>query len=109
MVIDLYDDKLHNDRDDLIKKYQDLITWSTHIYIVSPVWWFRLTPKLETFFDQVLTPGFAYKFVNITKLYAFPKPLPAPVTTTVLFSKLIPLNFRSPHTLIQSHHYTYQQ
>ena len=73
-VIDLYEDKLHNDRDDLIKEYQDLITWSTHIYIVSPVWWFRLTPKLETFFDQVLTPGFAYKFVNITKLYAFPKP-----------------------------------
>jgi putative NADPH-quinone reductase len=54
MVIDLYDDKLHNDRDDLIKKYQDLITWSTHIYIVSPVWWFRLTPKLETFFDHVI-------------------------------------------------------
>ena len=73
-VIDLYEDKLHNDRDDLIKEYQDLITWSTHIYIISPVWWFRLTPKLETFFDQVLTPGFAYKFINITKLYAYPKP-----------------------------------
>ena len=73
-VIDLYEDKLHNDRDDLIKEYQDLITWSTHIYIVSPVWWFRLTPKLETFFDQVLTPGFAYKFVNVTNLYAYPKP-----------------------------------
>jgi hypothetical protein len=31
MVIDLYDDKLHNDRDDLIKKYQDLITWSKNV------------------------------------------------------------------------------
>ena len=55
-VIDLYEDKLHNDRNDLIKEYQDLITWSTHIYFISPVWWFRLTPKMETFFDEVLTP-----------------------------------------------------
>ena len=73
-VIDLYEDKLHNDRNDLIKEYQDLITWSTHIYFISPVWWFRLTPKMETFFDEVLTPGFAYKFKNFTKLYAYPKP-----------------------------------
>ena len=73
-VIDLYEDKLHNDRNDLIKEYQNLITWSTHIYFISPVWWFRLTPKMETFFDEVLTPGFAYKFVNFTKLYAYPKP-----------------------------------
>ena len=73
-VIDLYEDKLHNDRNDLIKEYQNMITWSTHIYFISPVWWFRLTPKMETFFDEVLTPGFAYKFVNFTKLYAYPKP-----------------------------------
>ena len=72
-VIDLYEDKLHNDRSDLIKEYQNLITWSTHIYFISPVWWFRLTPKMETFFDEVLTPGFAYKFLNFTKLYAYPK------------------------------------
>ena len=26
------------------------------------------------FFDEVFTPGFAYKFVNITKTYAYPKP-----------------------------------
>ena len=73
-VIDLYEDKLHNDRGDLIKEYQSLIKWSTHIYFISPVWWFRLTPKMETFFDEVFTPGWAYKFVNVTKLYAYPKP-----------------------------------
>ena len=73
-IIDLYEDKLHNDRNDLIKEYQNMITWSTHIYFISPVWWFGLTPKMETFFDEVLTPGFAYKFVNFTKLYAYPKP-----------------------------------
>ena len=60
--------------DELIKEYKKLITWSTHIYFVSPVWWFRLTPKMETFFDEVLTPGFAYNFVHVVGKYAFPKP-----------------------------------
>ena len=74
-TIDLYEDKLHRNRTELIKSYQDLIKWSTHIYFISPVWWFRLTPKMETFFDEVFTPGWAYKFVSVTKLYAYPKPL----------------------------------
>ena len=74
-VIDLYEDKLHNDRNDLIKEYQDLITWSTHIYFISPVWWFRLTPKMETFFDEVLTPGFAYiSLLTLLNYVAYPKP-----------------------------------
>jgi len=73
-VIDLYEDKLHRDKVELIKSYKDLVTWSTHIYFVSPVWWFRLTPKLEMFFDEVFTPGFAYKFVPIIGKYAYPKP-----------------------------------
>ena len=73
-VIDLYEDKLHRNKTELIQEYQDLVTWSTHIYFISPVWWFRLVPKMETFFDEVFTPGFAYKFVNFTKLYAYPKP-----------------------------------
>jgi putative NADPH-quinone reductase len=73
-VIDLYEDKLHRDKVDLIKSYKKLVTWSTHIYFVSPVWWFRLTPKLEMFFDEVFTPGFAYKFVPVVGKYAYPKP-----------------------------------
>tara|TARA_R110001606_G_scaffold378583_1_gene538331 strand:- start:51 stop:647 length:597 start_codon:yes stop_codon:yes gene_type:complete len=73
-IIDVYEDKLHRDREELIKEYKKLITWSTHIYFVSPVWWFRMTPKMETFFDEVLTPGFAYKFVPIKGMYAYPKP-----------------------------------
>jgi putative NADPH-quinone reductase len=51
------------------------VEWSDRIYFISPVWWFRLTPRLETFFDEVFTPGFAYKFVPLTKLYGYPKPL----------------------------------
>jgi len=73
-IIDVYDDKLHRNREDLIAEYKDLVTWSTHIYFISPVWWFRMTPKMETFFDEVLTPGFAYKFVPMFGKYAYPKP-----------------------------------
>ena len=73
-VIDLYRDSFLRPRKKLIKKYQSLVTWCDRIYIISPVWWFRLTPRMEVFFDEVFTPGFAYKFVNITKLYAYPKP-----------------------------------
>ena len=73
-IIDLYRDSFTRPRTKLIKKYQDLVTWSERIYFISPVWWFRLTPRMEVFFDEVFTPGFAYKFVNFTKLYAYPKP-----------------------------------
>ena len=73
-VIDLYEDKLHRDRKDLVEKYKKLVTWATHVYFVSPVWWFRLTPKMEMFFDEVFTPGFAYKFIHLIGKYAYPKP-----------------------------------
>ncbi len=73
-VIDLYRDSFKRPRVNLIKKYQNLVTWSERIYFISPVWWFRLTPRMEIFFDEVFEPGFAYEFVNITKLYAYPKP-----------------------------------
>ena len=73
-IIDLYRDKFTRPRKKLIKKYQELVTWTDRIYIISPVWWFRLTPRMEIFFDEVFTPGFAYKFVNITKTYAYPVP-----------------------------------
>ena len=72
-TIDLYKDKLHRDKKDLINNYKKLVIWSDRIYFISPVWWFRLTPKMETFFDEVFTPGFAYEFVNITKTYAYPR------------------------------------
>ena len=73
-IIDLYEDKLHRDRKQLIKEYQDNVTWATNLYFISPVWWFRLVPKMETFFDEVFTPGFAYKFVPLFGMYAYPKP-----------------------------------
>tara|TARA_B100000003_G_C10807322_1_gene321346 strand:+ start:209 stop:796 length:588 start_codon:yes stop_codon:yes gene_type:complete len=73
-IIDLYRDSFTRPRTAVIEKYKLLVTWAEWIYIVSPVWWFRLTPRTEIFFDEVMTPGFAYQFVNITKTYAYPKP-----------------------------------
>ncbi len=78
-LIDLYEDKFspsrHNKNKEIVEKYQGLVTWSDRIYFISPVWWFRCTPLLEGFFDQVFVPGFAYEFVTITKKYGYPKPL----------------------------------
>ena len=63
-IIDLYRDSFTRPRNTVIEKYKELVTWAEWIYIVSPVWWFRLTPRTEIFFDEVLTPGFAYEFVD---------------------------------------------
>jgi NAD(P)H dehydrogenase (quinone) len=75
-VIDLYKDNATFDfAKDKVKKYKELITWADRIYFISPVWWFRCTPALESFFDQIFTPGFAYNFKPITRVYGIPKPL----------------------------------
>lgn len=74
-VIDLYEDNFNDNSNNLINRYKKLIDWSERIYFISPVWWFRCTPKLEMFFDSVFTPGYAYKFKSITKRYGFPIPL----------------------------------
>jgi NAD(P)H dehydrogenase (quinone) len=73
-VADLYADNFERPRTDIINRYKEDVTWSDRIYFVSPVWWFRLTPRLEVFFDEVFSPGFAYKFVPIIGKYAYPKP-----------------------------------
>jgi putative NADPH-quinone reductase len=76
-VIDLYRTSagLCQFNQEEVSNYKRLITWSDRIYFISPVWWFRCTPALESFFDNVFTPGFAYKFEPITKIYGIPKPL----------------------------------
>lgn len=76
VVIDLYrDDFTIPATQEKILEYKKLITESCRIYFVSPVWWFRTTPLLEHFFDVIFTPGFAYEFVPITKIFGYPKPL----------------------------------
>ena len=74
-IIDLYIYNFHSSYiKELIKRYKKLVTWSERIYFVSPVQWFRLTPRVEIFFDEVFTPGFAYKFVPLFGKYSYPKP-----------------------------------
>ena len=73
-IIDLYRDDFTRPREKLIINYKKLVTWSDSIYIISPVWWFRLTPRIEIFFDEVFTPGFAYKFKSLTKTFSYPIP-----------------------------------
>ena len=58
----------------LVAKYQRFMQRATHIVFISPVWWARCTSMLEGFFDQVLTPSFAYNFKQLTKLYGLPIP-----------------------------------
>lgn len=74
-IIDLYKDDLSIKKREVIKHYQELVTWADRIYIISPVWWFRCTPLMEEFFDVVFTPGFAYKFIPLIPKYGYPKPL----------------------------------
>jgi len=75
-VLDLYGENITLEfRKEKVEEYKELVTWSERIYIISPVWWFRCTPALESFFDQIFTPGFAYKFKPITKVYGIPQPL----------------------------------
>ena len=74
-VIDLYRDSFQRPRTGLMNGYKELVDLSDVIYFISPVWWFRLTPRMETFFDEVFTPGFAYKFTPITKTYGYPTPM----------------------------------
>jgi putative NADPH-quinone reductase len=74
-VIDLYEEKFNVFGDEeKTNLYKGLITKSNRIYFISPVWWFRCTPLLESFFDQVLSPGFAYKFIPVAKSLGIPKP-----------------------------------
>ena len=75
-VVDLYGENITFEfGKEKVREYKELITWSERIYFISPIWWFRTTPILESFFDQIFTPGFAYKFKPITKVYGLPQPL----------------------------------
>jgi len=57
------------------KKYRELISLSTNIVFIFPVWWFRAPAILEGFLDKVFVPGFAYRFKKIIGKYGMPIPL----------------------------------
>ncbi|MCW8349287.1 NAD(P)H-dependent oxidoreductase [Vibrio sp. ZSDZ65] len=44
--------------------FQELILWSEHIVIVTPVWWGTLPAKFKGLIDRVFLPNFAFKYVD---------------------------------------------
>ena len=73
-VIDLYADrfeptlrveelKLYNQGvviDQKILDYQALISSSTQLIFIFPIWWYGLPAMMKGFMDKVFTPGFAF-------------------------------------------------
>ncbi len=83
-VIDLYAenfnpvlslDEMNGTTAENTKKYRELISLSTHIVFIFPVWWFRAPAILEGFLDKVFVPGFAFRFKKIIGKYGIPVPL----------------------------------
>ncbi len=47
-----------------LQRFQELVLWSEHIVIVSPVWWGTLPAKFKGLIDRVFLPNFAFKYVE---------------------------------------------
>jgi putative NADPH-quinone reductase len=43
---------------------QDKMRWSTDMVFIHPLWWMGTPAIMKNFFDNVLTPGFAYKYID---------------------------------------------
>jgi NAD(P)H dehydrogenase (quinone) len=48
--------------DEVRKFYQQKISKADKLVIIHPIWWGGPPAILKNFYDQVLTPGFAYKY-----------------------------------------------
>jgi NAD(P)H dehydrogenase (quinone) len=58
-----YEDFPDWSRDSAVREhYQAMITAADTLVFFHPVWWGGLPPMLKNFIDQMLTPGFAYKY-----------------------------------------------
>lgn len=47
-----------------IKASQELITWADEVVFFHPIWWSHMPAGLKNWIDSVITPNFAYKYVN---------------------------------------------
>ena len=74
-IVDLYDDKydpvMHKNEhytnggyqvSKQTKKYRDLITKSTHLIFIHPVWWNSMPAILKGFFDKVFGGRYAFRY-----------------------------------------------
>ncbi len=55
-----YDMEMPLEKD--LLEFQNLIKWSDHIVIVTPVWWGTIPAKFKGLFDRVFLPEFAFKY-----------------------------------------------
>lgn len=74
-ILDLYNPKYKLDfltfedirkikEDKIVLDIQDKIRLSDNIVFVSPIWWAMVPSILKNMIDKVLTPNFAYKYVE---------------------------------------------
>ncbi|CCN72337.1 NAD(P)H-dependent oxidoreductase [Vibrio nigripulchritudo] len=47
-----------------LQQFQELVLWSDHIVIVTPVWWGSLPAKFKGLIDRVFLPNFAFRYVK---------------------------------------------
>jgi len=57
-----YDHALELEPD--LVKFQQLIEWSEHVVIISPVWWGTVPAKFKGIIDRTFLPNFAFKYVE---------------------------------------------
>ena len=53
----------HMVEEECIKRSQELLQWCEHVTVVFPVWWGAEPSVLKGWFDRVLTPGKAYRYI----------------------------------------------
>lgn len=63
-----YGYRKHMDDESKPNKYQQMIQEADELAIFYPIWWAAEPAILKGFFDRVFTPGFAYKYVSVTKI-----------------------------------------
>lgn len=76
--------------EDDLKEQQELIKWSDHLVIVTPLWWAGMPALLKGFFDRTFLPGFGFKYSETSPM---PKKLLEGRSSTVIYTQGAPTFF----------------
>lgn len=55
-----YDEK--QDLEESLIAFQQALTWSDHLVIITPIWWGAIPAKLKGLIDRTFLPNFAFKY-----------------------------------------------
>jgi len=72
-----------------LRRMQKLILWADHLVFVFPTWWGSVPAILKAFLDRTLTPGFAFREVQVDAFDRLLAPRSAQIITTMDTPKLI--------------------